>query len=99
KPVPVILDRARHGQRDHTQGPAVVVGHALQPGKVVTQGRVVDIGRIVFHRAHHRSWVHETSQVVHVAVGVVTDDALAEPQNLGHAQVGSQVGLKVGAGE
>ncbi len=37
--------------------------------------------------------VDEAGEVVDVAVGVVADDAFAEPENLLHAEVVAQVGL------
>src|SRR5262249_10025871 len=77
KPIPFVFHRAGHRQRDHTQGPTVLVGQVLQPHEVVAQERVVHISRIVFHRAYHRRRIDKTRQVVHVAIRVVAHDAVS----------------------
>ena len=41
----------------------------------------------------------EAREVVDVAVGVVAGDAVAEPQHVGHAEIGAQVVLDVGAAQ
>ena len=60
---------------------------------------MVLVGRIVFHCEHDRVGAHEPGDVVHVAVRVVADASLAEPDRSAHAEPLAEQSLVVHRGQ
>ncbi len=58
----------------------------LEPAEVVHRPRVVLVGRILFDREHDGALVNEPRDVIDVAMRVVADTALAEPDRAADAQ-------------
>jgi len=65
---------------------ALVIPEVAQPRPIRLQPGEIFVRGIVLHRDHHRCWVGESSQIVHVAMGVVAGDSIPEPQNVSNAQ-------------
>ena len=79
-------------------GRSVRVAHRRAGGRELSaQQRVVRVARVVLDDGHHRRRRDEARQVVDVAVGVVADDAVAEPQDVPRAEVVAQMLLDLGA--
>ena len=84
---------ARHRQRDDPQRPAVLVGHASRAAPGSPAAARSSRRRIVLDHRDDRVGLDEAGQVVDVAVGVVAHDAVAEPEDLRHAEEVAQVAL------
>src|SRR5262249_54155243 len=56
-------------------------------GEVVEERLVIGVGRVVLDDRDDCSGADETGEVVDVAVGVVADDAAAEPEDVADAEV------------
>src|SRR5204863_5059597 len=87
--------RLRHRQLDDRQRPAA---HAQRAELTQVRGQhgVVRVGAVRLDDGDHRVAPYEPGQVVDVAVGIVTFDAFAEPQNLVDAERAAQQALDVG---
>src|SRR5882757_4774599 len=86
KPLPIEIYGCGHGQSFNAQRVAVLIFHLAKQRKILLQRRVIRFGRIFFNYGHHRRGIHETRQIVHVAVRVVPSDPVLEPQNVSDAE-------------
>ena len=93
QPLALVLQGPRHRQRDDPERPTVLVGHPAEPLQVGLERLVVFVRRIGLDGGHHGPLVHEPGQIVHVAVGVVARDPVAQPEDLGDAEIVAQVAL------
>ena len=89
----------RHRQSFDFEGAAVLIAHRTEALEVVAQDGVVHVGGIVLDDGDDSVGGDEAREVVDVPVGVVAGDSVAEPQHVGHAEIGAQVILDVGAAE
>ena len=80
-------DRAGEGKVDDLEPPLDVTGRVLEPLPIVDGALVVLIGRIGLEGEDDRVASDEAGDVVHVAVRVVPDAALAEPDGGVDSQV------------
>ena len=78
--------------------PALFVAHLAQPHQVVAQRLVVLVPRVVLDDGDDRVLLDEAGEVVDVAVGVVADDAVAEPEDVADAEVVAQILLDLRRG-
>ncbi len=92
-------DGGGHRKSFDFEGAARLIAHRLEAREVVAQDGVVHIGGIVFEDGDDGVGRDEAREVVDVAVGVVAGDSVAEPQHVGHAEIGAQVILDVGAAQ
>ena len=93
-----MVQGARHRQRDHPERPAILVGHSAEPLQVLLERLVVFVGRVVLDHRDDGALVDEAGEVVDVAVGVVARDAVAQPEDLGDAEVVAEVALDLARG-
>jgi hypothetical protein len=77
-----MLDVAGHGEFDDLKRAAGLVAGFLQPAAIVGEDFVVVVFGVGLDGGDDRALGDETGQVVHVAVGVVADDAFAEPDDV-----------------
>ena len=76
------IERARHRQLDDLERPAVLVGHRSQAAAgFPASGSWLASLRIRLDHGDDRARPDEARQIVDVAVRVVADDAVAEPEN------------------
>jgi len=94
-----VFDDARHGQLDDAEGSAVLIAHGFQAHEVFLEGRVVDVVGIVLESSHDGGWVHETGEVVDVTIGIIAGDAVAEPEDVGDAEIIAKILLDLRLGE
>ena len=92
-------DGGRHRERFDFERAAVLIAHRAEAREVVLKDFVIHVGGIVLDDGDDRVGRDEAREVVDVSVGVVAGDAVAEPQHVGHAEIGAQVILDVGAAE
>ena len=78
----VEIDRRGHGQFFYAKLPAALVLALFQDGEIFPKMGVVFVGFIFFDYRQDRGFVHEAAQVVHVAVRVVTGDAIFQPDDV-----------------
>ena len=97
KPLAVEVQGRGHRQRDDLDLPPVFEPHPLEPLAVLVQGAEVGVVGVGLAAQHHGPRVDEAAQIVHVPVGVVSRDALAEPQHIRHAQLVAERTLELGA--
>ena len=80
-------ERRWHGQFHDFGLAAVFEAQVLDALPVFGERLVIDVARIFFADEHEGFGVHETADVVNVAVGVVADGAVEEPQDIFHAEI------------
>src|SRR5258705_9791031 len=85
KPLPIEIHGCGHGQRFNAQHVAVLIFHLAKQRKILLQRFVIRFGRIFFNYGHHCRGIHETRQIVHVAVRVVPRDPVLDPQTVLYA--------------
>jgi hypothetical protein len=88
-----VVERPRHRQGHHPKRPAVLVAHAAEPLQVLLERLVVFVSRVLLDDGDHRLGVHEPGEVVHVAVGVVARDPVAQPEDMADPDIVAQVAL------
>src|SRR5690606_33664060 len=77
----------RHGQFDDVELLALRRAEALQALQVLSEYLVVGITLVVFDRGDEAVRLVEASDVVDVAVRIISDDTVAHPQHLGYSEV------------
>ena len=95
----VVLERAGHRERLDPQGLAVLVPHLPEPREIVTERSVVGVGGILLDDGDHGPRIRESGEVIHMTVGIVTDDAVAEPEDVGDAEIVPEARLDLAPGE
>ncbi len=95
---PLKDDGTGHGKFDDVQRLARLVARAAETEKVVAQGFVIHIFRIVLDHGDDRIWSDEAGEVVDVTVGIVAEDAFAEPDRVRCTEVVGEELFVVGAG-
>ena len=87
----VLFDITGRGQIDDAPRFSLRIAQGGEASTVLAQEGVVFVGGVFLDNGDHRVRVDETGQVVDVAVGVVADNAFAEPEDLFHTKVIAQV--------
>ena len=89
--LPSYVDRLGIGRVTMRSAPSVGVAHRAQAiGSCPRSGAWFASSRVVLDDRHHRRRRDEAGEVVDVAVGVVADDAVAEPEHPPRAEVVAQ---------
>ena len=88
-------DRFRHRQADDRQPASGLVGRGPQPSQVVLQRAIIGVERVVLDRAHDGGRVHKAGDVIHMPVGVIANNACAQPDDGVHPEKGAQGGLNI----
>ena len=78
--------RRRTGQGDNIQFPTVLVARALQALVVFSQAAVIIVLRIRLSNTGNGRRIDEARDVVDMAVGIVADDTIAEPEDMAAPQ-------------
>src|SRR2546426_1219103 len=84
------VERRRHRQMDHVDLGPVFESHPLETLAVFLEWPVVRIVRVRLPAQYDRAGIDEATQIVHMAVGIVARDSLAEPQDVRHAKLVAQ---------
>ncbi len=87
----VVFHDAGHRDRDDVEGLAVLVLHGTEPLQIILKGFIILVLWVLLHDRDDGVRTHEARDVVHVAVRVVADNAVAQPEDVGHAQEALQV--------
>jgi hypothetical protein len=88
-----VVDRARHRQGDHPQGPPVLIAHGPEPLQVLLERFVVLVRRIGLHHSDDGRRIHEAGQIVDVTVGVVAGDPVAQPEDVADTEMAAETGF------
>ena len=64
---------------------------SLKPLQILLERLVVFVGRIVLHNGDYGPLVNEPGEIVDVAIGIVADNTVAQPQDVAHAEVGPEI--------
>src|SRR2546422_4294328 len=80
----------RSRQIDHIDLGPVFESHPLETLAVFLEWPVVRIVRVRLPAQYDRAGIDEATQIVHMAVGIVARDSLAEPQDVRHAKLVAQ---------
>src|SRR5207245_5100375 len=84
------VERRRHRQIDHVDLGPVFESYPLETLAVFLEWPVVRIVRVRLPAQYDRAGIDEATQIVHMAVGIVARDSLAEPQDVRHAALVAQ---------
>jgi hypothetical protein len=79
--------RPRHGQSHDFKAPATRIACSVQPLPGIVRDRVLRVAALVAPGEAHHPRADETREIVDVAVGLVVEHALAEPDDVADAQV------------
>jgi len=76
-----------HGQGNHFGARAVFEAGVPDPFPVLGEGTVIGVVGIGFLTENKSAGIYKAAEVVHVAVGIVTGDAFAEPEDVRDAKI------------
>src|SRR4029077_6807217 len=88
----------RHGDLYNIEGPAVLIASGLQAAEVGAERAVIRVFRVGLDHGDHGVGRDEAGQVVDVAVGVVAQNAAAQPDHVRRSQVVGEELFVVDAG-
>ena len=83
----VIFHHARHGQFHDAQRISVLILHRPQTVQILLQETVIGVGRILLNHSDHGPRIREPSDIIDMPIGVITNDSIAQPENMAHPQV------------
>jgi hypothetical protein len=69
----------RHWQSPNPEGAAILILHLPQQRQIFLQRLVIHFGRVFFDDRNDSRRIHETREIVDVAVRVVSGDAILQP--------------------
>ena len=84
-----------HGEGFDAQGLAGFIFHLLEQGEIFLEWSVIRFGGIWFDDRDNRERVNEAGKIVDMAVGVVAGDTVAEPEDVGGAEVIAEDGFNL----
>src|SRR5215469_2399944 len=90
------VQRPRHLQPRHLKAPAACIPRILEPLPGIERDRVLRVATLVGPGETYVSGTHEAGELVDVTVGFVVEHALAEPDDLLHAEVVAQYAVDLG---
>src|SRR5579859_2519015 len=76
EPLPVKKNGCGHGKCLDAQSVSVLIFRGFEQGKIFLQRGIIRVGWIFFDDGDHRCWINETREIVYVAVGVVSGNAI-----------------------
>ena len=80
----------RHWKRDHVEPCSILVLDPLQKLIVFSQGRVVLVLGVFLDGAHHSGGIDKSGDVVDMAIGVIPQNSMVEPDKMTNTQMISQ---------
>lgn len=86
---------AGHGHGDNLQGTPVLILHGSEPLQVILKGLVILIGRVLLHNRYDGCGIHESREVIHMTIRIITNNAIAQPEDVGDAQIVSEICLNL----
>ena len=92
EPFVFVADHFGHRQLDNLQFVAVLINDCLAECHSSLLSTVICVVLVVFISADDGCWVDESGQVVNVAVGVVAQDSIFQPNKMASLQ-GSRIGI------
>ena len=85
QPQPFAHDLLRHWQRDEIQL-VTTDFHLAQARKIFLERLVIFVVAIFFDDSHNCPFGNKTRKIVDVSIGVVSGNAVAEPENIAHTK-------------
>ena len=78
----VVLDGPGHGQFDDAERLARGILHGVKPFEILLEDLEIGVLRILFDDGGDSIGIEETGEIIDMTIGVIADDAIAEPKDL-----------------
>ena len=85
--LPVEINRPRHRERLKIERPASLIFHFLEARDILLQRLVIQICRIIFNDGDHRSRIHESREIIYVAMRIIAGDSAIDPEHVCNPKV------------